>query len=369
VTLYSYFRHTTSKRTRSVIHGLAALIFTAVVLIRCAALSRTSWKRWHEELQSINRMTDQARELGLLTEKEAVAYLRRAGIALSQSRIDGNNLWTPYSDDCLTVDFARLCDYFRKPQPSTLPGALLCVVEIVMSLTVYLIPGYKIHRIREAILSENPEPTSFAKWCHEERCSLETFGHTIFSNAQALVYAPSSISREARKNIAGSIENLERGDKVETPTSALGGAQNLHSILQDAIMPNHRTRLLEAYSVAVLTVIFCLLVLVLGGASFFTLPLVALALCTAAFCAIIAETLINNLSATTFASCKTFAYGATVILGLGTLLIGYGISHPVKNGIGPIPGIIAYFIILIGSTSATNLVNHGEAQLRKLTRA
>jgi hypothetical protein len=167
-------------------------------------------------------MTDQARELELLTEEEAVAYLRRAGIALSQSHIDGNNLWTPYSDDCLTVDFARLCDYFRKPRPSTLPGALLHVVDIVMSLTVYLIPGYKIHRIREAILSENPEPISFAKWCHEERCSLETFGRTIFPNAQVLVYAPISISKEARKNIAGSIENLERGDKVETPTSALG---------------------------------------------------------------------------------------------------------------------------------------------------
>jgi hypothetical protein len=174
-----------------------------------------------------------------------------------------------------------------------------------MSLTVYLIPGYKIHRIREAILSENPECTSFTKWRQEESCSLETFGHTIFSNAQVLVYTPSSISKEARKRIAGSIENLERGDTcVETPTSTLEGAHHLHSILQDAITPTHRTRLLEAYGVAVVTVIFCLLVLVLGGVAFFTLPLVALAFCTAAFCAIIAETLINNLSDVTSASVR-----------------------------------------------------------------
>jgi hypothetical protein len=94
-----------------------------------------------------------------------------------------------------------------------------------------------------------------------------------------------------------------------------------------------------------------------------------LAFCTAAFCAIIAETLINDLNAVTFASCKTFAHGATVILGLSTLLIGYGISHPVKNGNISILGIIAYLIILVGSTSAANLVNHGEAQLKKLTSA
>jgi hypothetical protein len=87
-----------------------------------------------------------------------------------------------------------------------------------------------------------------------------------------------------------------------------------------------------------------LLTLVLGGASFFTLPLVALVFCTAAFCAIIAETLINDLNAVTFASCNTFAHGATVILGLSTLLIGYGINHPVKNGIISILGIIAYLI-------------------------
>jgi hypothetical protein len=283
VTLQSYSRLTTSRRT-PVVHGLAVLIFTAVVMIRCAALSRISWKRWWEELESANRMTDQARELGLLAEEEAVTYLRRAGIALSLSRISGNDLWTPYSGDCLTVDFVRLCDYFRTPRPSTLPGILLYPVSIVMSLTVYLIPGYKIHRIREAILSENPEPTSFAKWSQGESCSLEVFGHTILSNARVLVYSPRSISKEARKHIAGSIQDLERGDTcVETPASVLEGAHHLHSILQDAITPTHRTRLLEAYGVAVLTVIFCLLVLVLGGASFFILPLVALAFCTAAF--------------------------------------------------------------------------------------
>lgn len=88
-----------------------------------------------------------------------------------------------------------------------------------------------------------------------------------------------------------------------------------------------------------------------------------------AFCAIIAETLINNLSAATFASCKTFAHGATVILALSTLLIGYDISHPIEGGVGPVLDIFAYLIILMGSTSAANLVRHGEAQLGRLTRA
>lgn len=300
--------------------------------------------------------------------EERVASLRRIGQALSSGEmVAGRVVTTAYSREALAVDLLAVLRY-HYARKGGMRGFLHLLMTICRNV-LYVIPGYGRSEIRAARYApELIDPL--------DEISLSDFGKTLARQAAKLVECPSNIAPSERAKLTATVANLEGDSCAEIPSRIEEQIDRLQAYIGTVTMPRSKVRIITGYGIIVLTMLLAALATpwnaiadksTLSGVSDLTVSLFLLLIGTSSLCAVIAHTVLSSLNEEAMTTVKTLAKATTVILAIATLLFGAGVSVGKQGGIGMMPGLLLYIMILLSTLSADNLVLRSEVRLKQLT--